>query len=535
MGAVLALSLPVLAAIWSLPGFVTQDGPAHVYNAWIVSRSFDPASPYGGWFQVRWQPLPNWVGHLALAGLFRMVSPPTAERIMMSASSLGLAASLAWLRLRVRGDRQWPGPILLAVLVSLNFPWLLGFTSFLLGTCLFAITLGVWWPYREGPGAARSLALMALLVLGYFCHLVSLGLTVVAMSLLALVAPMEASEGGGVRRRLRRLSRTAVCFLPLVFLGFLYLRMTHQGGSLHPSWPTMRRVDSLAEWVARLGWADPISLARKDSLPFSGANHRLFMVFSPALWLLAWGACVAVGRLRSPDDAGEGRGIERAWTLLGLLFVVGGIVGPDSLGPGHGEYLPQRPFLLGLAALVPAFEVPLTRWSGRMAVACLAVAVSLQSAIVVDYARHSDRGAGQIVRAGDLVGEGHRIATLLVGIRSRFRANPLLHADCWLGVETGNILWSNYETRYYYFPVQLKPGNGGPDSRTLERIAMETDPAPSPGSVALWKQVLDEHAEAIDRVLVWRGHPLLDAITEQRFALEAERGDVRVYAPRGPR
>ena len=36
----LALS-PALAAIWLTPSFMTQDGPAHLYNAQILNASFD--------------------------------------------------------------------------------------------------------------------------------------------------------------------------------------------------------------------------------------------------------------------------------------------------------------------------------------------------------------------------------------------------------------------------------------------------------------------------------------------------------------
>ena len=38
---VLAL-LPALAAIWAVPLFVTQDGPAHLYNAHILAESLAP-------------------------------------------------------------------------------------------------------------------------------------------------------------------------------------------------------------------------------------------------------------------------------------------------------------------------------------------------------------------------------------------------------------------------------------------------------------------------------------------------------------
>ena len=42
-----------------------------------------------------------------------------------------------------------------AALVGLNVTWLFGFYSFLLGACLFPITLGVWWGGRDRLGRGR--------------------------------------------------------------------------------------------------------------------------------------------------------------------------------------------------------------------------------------------------------------------------------------------------------------------------------------------------------------------------------------------
>ena len=100
------------------------------------------------------------------------------------------------------------------------------------------------------------------------------------------------------------------------------------------------------------------------------------------------------------------------------------------------------------------------------------VAFSLQTIIVWDYAVYSSRTAGQMMEARELAGRGQRIATLLSGIGSRFRANPILHADCWLGVGTGNVVWSNYETRHYYFPVQFRDGIERPASSDLELLCV---------------------------------------------------------------
>ena len=215
-------------------------------------------------------------------------------------------------------------------------------------------------------------------------------------------------------------------------------------------------------------------------------------------------------------------------------MLLGGILGPDSLGSWHGEYLPQRLVLLGLAALVPAFDIPLaTRW-GRLAAGCLLTAIGLQTVIVWDYAFHCERTTAQFIGANEVVGRGQRIAPLLTGIRSRFRANPLLHADSWLGVGTGNILWSNYEARYYYFPVQFRPGLDRPDPKDFERLSDTSDPRPGEACARLWEQLLSRHARSIDRVVAWKSDPLLDAITGRAYDLIAERGDVRIFAPRGP-
>src|SRR5204862_3079364 len=101
------------------------------------------------------------------------------------------AVSIVWLRWRVVGWRGMPGAALMAVALAINLPWLLGFGSFLLGACLFPITLGLWWQGRDQLGPGRALALGALMMLGYFCHLVSLGLTVVGLVVLAAVTPGE--------------------------------------------------------------------------------------------------------------------------------------------------------------------------------------------------------------------------------------------------------------------------------------------------------------------------------------------------------
>ena len=158
----------------------------------------------------------------------------------------------------------------------------------------------------------------------------------------------------------------------------------------------------------------------------------------------------------------------------------------------------------------------------------LAVALGLQSATVWDYARASERTAGRLLKAGPAVGNGRRVASLLIDARTPFRANPLLHADCALGVGTGNVIWGDYETRFYYFPVHVVDGLDHPDPAELEWIALHHAPEDAPARLRRWERLLERHRRSIDEVVVWGHDPRLDAVTARWYAPVYEDGPVRV-------
>jgi hypothetical protein len=308
----------------------------------------------------------------------------------------------------------------------------------------------------------------------------------------------------------------------------MYLSLSRRGGGT-PPFPVWNNFLSTGSWLAQLAWVDPLSLMSKTALPFTERTSRVYAVLSPALW-----AAVAVGFWiygevrRSPRDRDGLRG----WWVLAILLVLGGYFGPDSFGPDHGEYLPQRLVLLGLVALVPVFDPDLSTRSGRASVGALVIALAMQSLIVWDYAVYSGRTAGTFASARDLVGRGRRVGTLLAETKSRFRANPLLHADNWLGVETGNIVWSNYETRYYYFPVHFKDGLNRPDPRALEDLSLSEGPGDQKARARDWARLLAEHAEAIDVLVCWKEAPRLDEVTERWFEPAGSLGNLRIYRKR---
>lgn len=516
---VLTLLLP-LAAVWTVPGFHTQDGPAHLYNAHVLVESLGPDSPFKQVYEVRWAPLPNWAGHLSLMALVASLPPQAADRAMMTLTLVGLSGSIGWLRWRVQGWRGMARVAPWATLLALNVTWLWGFSSFLIGSCLFALTLGAWWSARDRFGPRASATLAALLVVGYFCHLVSLGLTAVGLIMLALTTPGP--------NRVSRAAWTAAALSILVPLGVVYRTLAGPGQPLRPTWNLLARPPSLANWGAHLTWIDPLTLARKSLVPFLGFRPAWAPLIVPVFWSVLALVILAVAtfRQRSLDpDRATGR---RAWLAAALVLLAGGLIGPDSLGPAHGEFLPQRVALLGLIALTPVLDFGGSGRLNRLAGGLLVVAVALQSAFVWDYALRSSRLAAEFLQARRHVGQGQRVGTLLLDLRGPYRANPLLHLDCLLGVGTGNILWSNYEAAHYYFPVHVRRDVPHPPELEFERISILDDPADADLRARRWETLLSRHHDQIDRLVVWGDDPRLDAITARWFTPLAREGRARV-------
>ena len=220
--------------------------------------------------------------------------------------------------------------------------------------------------------------------------------------------------------------------------------------------------------------------------------------------------------------------------MLAALLLFGSLITPDSLGDNHGGYLPQRVALLGLVALTPWLRLDAPGPLARLGRAGLFFALVVQSLFVWDYGRESTRTAGAMLRASDAVGRGRREATVLIDILGRFRSNPVLHADCLLGVDTDNVIWADYETNYYYFPVQLRDPDSMPRAAPLEIIARTDAPGDEAKRAALWSDYLDRHADRIDVAVIYGVDPAIEAITARRFvrAWKADDGRVQVWTKR---
>lgn len=535
------------AAIWSVQWFLTMDGSAHLYNAHLLLKLLQSDARLSQFYQVQWQPLPNWAGHLSLMALLSILPARAADRVMITLTFIGLACAIAWLRVRVAGWRGAAGAAVLAVMLALNWMWLMGFYSFLLGACMFALTLGAWWVRRERFGWQAALVIAGLLVIGYFCHLVSLGMTVIGLAVLALATPGA--------NWARRLGWTAAACLPLAPLAWRYYGLMRVGGGqTQPYWHSMSSMWSPREWLRHWMAVDSLELSRKRFLPFSSSESLWHALLSPTFLLilalaLLLGATLAA-RWRAGDARrlsalldGLWRDVQRGWWLLALLMLGAWLLAPDDFGYEHGSLLRQRLLLLALIVLVPLLRFDLPTLPARLGVGLLAAACAVQIVWVWDYALMSNQAAGEFMQAQAFVGSGQRLGTVLLPVRDPvdntltqakrgFKARPLFHLDGLLGIGNGNVLWNNYEASFYVFPVQYREraaskrartfdqANGTPLPHSFLASAHGTPPLEVQNYLDRWTQLLTCDHDQIDLLVVWGELPALEPTLRQWYGPE---------------
>ena len=517
----LALLL-VSAAIWGVQWFVTQDGLAHLYNAHILLELRKPGAHLAEVYRAAWSPLPNLAGHLSLMALLTVMPPRWADRTIIITTCVGLACAVAWLRVRVAGWRGAPGAALLAVLLALNWMWLMGFYSFLLGACLYCLTLGMWWVRRERFNWRAALLIAALLVIGYFCHIVSFGLTVVGLGVLAVATP-----GANWRRRIAWTAASCVPTLPLLLV--YRALMKAGGGAARPVWRQLESVWSLRAWLLRWAAAATLQLSGRKYLPFSAAEAGWHAVLAPTVLAavgLALLLAVAWAASRSPSRR-PWRVEERGWWALALLLFAIWSVAPDDLGEQHGSFLRPRLLLLALIALVPLLRFDLPVRVARWGTGLIAAALLVQIAWVWDYALATNRTATEFSRAQSFVGSEQRIGTILLpdapsATPSRFTVHPLLHLDAMLGIGNGNVVWNNYETAYYLFPVKCRDPQAAQRAQRLDDANRQLPMSGLSAAPQLqpWAALLARDHGEIDRLLVWGDAPELSATLRPWYEAE---------------
>lgn len=181
----IVLLLLHLAPVWMFNYFPSQDGPSHVYNAFIFKEYQNHENyMFRDVFKLNITIFPNWGAHLTLTLLLYIFPPLIAEKIFLTFAVGLLPISFFYFLSAVHKRGVLFG--WLGFLFSYNYLLFMGFYSFILSISLFFFSFGYWWKHKEDFSVRQIGVLYILLLTTYLCHFFSYGLLLLAISLAAL-------------------------------------------------------------------------------------------------------------------------------------------------------------------------------------------------------------------------------------------------------------------------------------------------------------------------------------------------------------
>jgi hypothetical protein len=484
----IALIAVCLVPVWAVEYLPTVDGPCHVYNAQVILQHGNRAEypRFAGHYWIDWRPIPNWFGQAVLALLMSVFEPHIAEKILVSGYVILLPVAARYAAGSVDPDRRWLGFLIFPLIYHQLFQ--LGFYNFSYSLAFWLLAVGFWWRRRESPTLRFAVAINLLLLLCWFCHIVSLAVTLLSIGVLWL-ATLRRSNW---RRHLVHIPILAPqIFLPLWFVA------DQQGGPI----PSLWSLGAMAGYLFRL-----------EALFYFGAP-QLWIGRVLALAILILAVLTVVGRVRRA----EGRLLreEDGFLVLSVLLALLFFLSPE--GMSGGGLLNQRLSLYPWLALIPWLAPRLGQAGRAVAVGVLAVLAVWSAAYVLRWYRVLDPPLRAYLAGTAQIRPDSRVLPLLF---DRGPYGIYAHLIGYTAAEKGLIDWNNYQAATTYFPTRFHGKRG----RTHRYTWIEADP-----------NTIDVRAllPRVDYVYAWGMRPDTPAARRLRrhYRLIYQDGPARLYVP----
>ncbi len=488
-----------LLPIWIFSYTPTQDGPGHQAVTAIL-RQYD--LPGAGLLRQYYLPnreaLPNWLIFFLMGRVLGFLTVPMAEKAVLTAYVLLLPLSARY-ALRAIDPRSGFLAVLAFPFVY-NYLFNMGFFNFCWSLAAFLFTAGFWLRYagRMGPGRTVILALLVLWV--YFCHPVTLVVTVATLLTLAgwrvfLELP---ALGAGLRRWL--LAPALACVPSLVLMAAFVSRRTGARIAMLPLWVKVKHLAGLYSLASLSVWTIPLAIA---------------------LALLFYGIAALCLRARRGLPLQTGDGLLLATGVLAVAF----FAAPSQLA--GGGFINHRLVLFPFLALIlwfGTFEHPVRRRVWIQAVAA-GIALAFLGLFAWKYAE-IDQDLAEITATGAAIPTDHTFLFLSYAHQGEgadgtlaFRTWPFVHAGGYVAARKRLVDLSLYEANEDYFPLLFRPALNpylylSHGLLGIEEVPPDVDLAGYPRRTG----------GRVDYVLLWglrderRGEPKVRAVLDQLAA-----------------
>jgi hypothetical protein len=427
---------------WSVKHLATQDGPAHVYTAFMAKDLVfhRHTSPYRPVYRIQKTLLPNWTCTILLAGYLGVFGPDRAEAFLMSVCLLAGYFSFAY-GVRAFAPRGSPWMVAGNWLIQSWFLWS-GFYNFFLGMALVPLAVGYYVRHARELDWRRAGKLALALVAVFFTHLIAAAVGAMALFLVGAWVHVW-------RREWKKLGWVAAAAAPALALIAVYAGRAKQAPKFEPA--------------IRAAW---------DSFPqsifvFSGGRAGEQTLLWPAMLFLI---AMAILGMRGREWRSARGGLAIA---AGAAFALYLLVPDFGLG---GSAVKMRfawaVFVMG--ALLASAVDRLRPLRGAIGV-WIAFLLVCQLTAIEGQVRATSDAMDTYLTAMDRMEPGSRFVRMYYPapeMERRFGTgnlafHPLLHADALAAVRRHAVDLSDYQAAAGTFGVDYKPEVGEGQRYTL--------------------------------------------------------------------
>lgn len=217
-----------MAYLWYTRFYPTMDGPAHLYNANLITHILKGNDFIKEFYQINSFPVPNWTSHFLLA-FFRLLMPGwISEKFLLMAYVAGMALSFRYLVKAINPENLSLSVFIFPFIYSFLFH--IGFYNYTISFIFLFLTLGYWMNHYDENKLSLYLVTGGLLVLSYFSNILTYaftGITIGSIIFLfeAVVHPIFSRQY--LQACLNRILRLTLCSLPsLVLFGWFFLTVS---------------------------------------------------------------------------------------------------------------------------------------------------------------------------------------------------------------------------------------------------------------------------------------------------------------------
>ena len=221
-----------LVPIWWFPYFPSQDGPGHLYNAYLLSGWSNSSFPIDrSFFAFNPAPVPNWLGSVLLALLIKITTPLRAEKLALTLYVVFLPVAMRYGARSVRSDARYL--YFLAFAFVYNWFFHLGMLNFCISLAWYLLFIGYWIRNRDHLHARQMFVLLAITVPFYFSNGLSYYMALGAVGVLSVAYGLREFDRATWKQWCINILKPQIGLLLAIPLTLSYLAL--HGRNYHPS------------------------------------------------------------------------------------------------------------------------------------------------------------------------------------------------------------------------------------------------------------------------------------------------------------